>query len=327
MPARESQLKEPPYPKSKNFDTKKGENLFIEADDKDPVWLKDKGDLFFKRSDYHAAINAYTKALKADKDFLSGRLNRATCYIKTRNFNLCVDDINDIVSQIRSLKPDEREQDKDFYDKIMARSLVKRGAAHAWLSQFDEALKDFMTVIKDPIYCEIIGEQDVASLARDIKVIQDRQASSRIKQEGDWEFYKERLDEAMTKYEEALTEDKENEYAISNIGLIHLKKREYEKCIDMSTKALAILENFQSETKSFQQNNALEVKILLRRAKCFESLNEMEKAKADLDKLLLLEPQNSEARSMLKVVQVKLDDVTFNMYREQANEHLRNKQF
>jgi dyslexia susceptibility 1 candidate gene 1 protein len=98
LPARESQLKEPPYPKSKNLETKKGENLYIEADDKDPVWLKDKGDLFFKRSDYHAAINAYTKALTADKDFISGRLNRATCYIKTRNFNLCVDDINDIVT-------------------------------------------------------------------------------------------------------------------------------------------------------------------------------------------------------------------------------------
>lgn len=129
----------------------------------------------------------------------------------------------------------------------------------------------------------------------------------------------------MVKYKEALVEDKENEYAISNIGLIHLKKREYEECIDMSTKALAIIENFQSETKSFQTNNALEVKILLRRAKCFESKNEMEKAKLDLDKLLILEPQNSEARTMLKLVQVKLDDVTFNMYREQANEHLRNK--
>jgi tetratricopeptide (TPR) repeat protein len=127
-------------------------------------------------------------------------------------------------------------------------------------------------------------------LAKDIKVCQDRQASSKVKQEGDWEFYKERLDEAMVKYEEALVEDKENEYAISNIGLIHLKKREYEQCIDMSTKALTIIENFQSETKSFQTNNALEVKILLRRAKCFESLNEMEKAKFDLDKLLLLEP-------------------------------------
>jgi hypothetical protein len=32
------------------------------------------------------------------------------------------------------LKPEEREADKDFYDKIMARSLVKRGAAYAWLS-------------------------------------------------------------------------------------------------------------------------------------------------------------------------------------------------
>ena len=127
-------------------------------------------------------------------------------------------------------------------------------------------------------------------MAKDIKVCQDRQASSKVKQDGDWEFYKERLDEAMVKYEEALVEDKENEYAISNIGLIHLKKREYEQCIDMSTKALTIIENFQSETKSFQTNNALEVKILLRRAKCFESLNEMEKAKIDLDKLLLLEP-------------------------------------
>jgi len=108
--------------------------------------------LFFKRSDYHAAINAYTKALKADKDFLSCRLNRATCYIKTRIFNLCVDDINDIVSAIRALKPDEREQDKDFYDKIMARSLVKRGAAYAWLSKFDEAIKDFFTIVKDSNY-------------------------------------------------------------------------------------------------------------------------------------------------------------------------------
>lgn len=96
LPARESQLKEPPYPKSKNLDKKKGENFFIEADDKDPIWLKDKGDHFFKRSDYHAAINAYTKAIDADKEFLAGRLNRATCYIKIRAFNLCVDDINDI---------------------------------------------------------------------------------------------------------------------------------------------------------------------------------------------------------------------------------------
>ena len=65
-----------------------------------------------------------------------------------------------------------------------------------------------------------------------------RQRSIKIKQEGDWEFYKERPEEAMAKYHEALDEDKENEYAHSNVGLIHLKKREYEQCIEASTKAL-----------------------------------------------------------------------------------------
>lgn len=56
-------------------------------------------------------------------------------------------------------------------------------------------------------------------------------------------------------------------------------------------------------------------------------MGEMEKAKADLDRLLLLEPHNGEAKSMLKVVQVKLDDVTFNMYLTQANDLLKARQF
>jgi len=32
------------------------------------------------------ALNAYSKALKADPEFLTGRLNRATTYIKIRGF-------------------------------------------------------------------------------------------------------------------------------------------------------------------------------------------------------------------------------------------------
>lgn len=51
-----------------------------------------------------------------------------------RTFNLCVEDINEIVQMIRNMKPEVREADQEFYDKIMARALVKRGAAYAWLS-------------------------------------------------------------------------------------------------------------------------------------------------------------------------------------------------
>ena len=148
LPARESQLKEPPYPKSKKLEKRSGEQ-HIDVEDKDPVWLKDKGDMFFKRHDFTAAIAAYAKALKSDPDFLMGKLNRATCFIMVRGFSACVEDCNDIVKQIEGLKPEEFESDKDFYNKVKARALVKRGAAHAWMSDFDEAIADFEKVLAE----------------------------------------------------------------------------------------------------------------------------------------------------------------------------------
>ncbi len=50
-------------------------------------------------------------------------------------------------------------------------------------------------------------------------------------------------------------------------------------------------------------------------------------AKEDLDRTQLLEPMNSEAKSALKVVQEKLDNVMFGKYKEEANEFLKQKKF
>ena len=96
LPARESQLKEPPYPRSKKLERTPGEQ-HLDVEDKDPVWLKDKGDMFFKRHDFTAAIAAYARALKSDPDFLMGKLNRATCFIMLRGFSACVEECHDIV--------------------------------------------------------------------------------------------------------------------------------------------------------------------------------------------------------------------------------------
>lgn len=107
LPARESLLKEPPFPKSKKIE-KKQDGVFIDIEDKDPVWLKDKGDHFYQRNDYHSALNAYSKALEYDKEFLMGRMNRATTWLRTRAFDNCISDCEDIENQIESLKEDER---------------------------------------------------------------------------------------------------------------------------------------------------------------------------------------------------------------------------
>lgn len=91
------------------------------------------------------------------------------------------------------------------------------------------------------------------------------------------------MNKALEKYEEAKEVDPGNEYAWGNIGLIYMKKQDYEKCIEYSTKALELINNFQNDTKAFQYENRLEVKLLLRRGKSYEIKGELEKAKADLD--------------------------------------------
>lgn len=52
-----------------------------------------------------------------------------------------------------------------------------------------------------------------------------------------------------------------------------------------------------------------------------------EKSKADLDRLLMLEPAHSEANQLLKVIQKKLDEVTFAQYKDEANELLKKREF
>lgn len=85
LPARESQHKEAPYPKSKKIE-KDPNDQFIDIEDKDPLWLKDKGDHFFGRHDYQSALNAYSKSIQNDKEFLLPRLNRASTFLKMRWF-------------------------------------------------------------------------------------------------------------------------------------------------------------------------------------------------------------------------------------------------
>jgi len=244
LPARESQHKEPPYPKSKNMSTKKEKDMYIDVEDKDPVWLKDKGDHFFTRFDYNAALNAYTKALKEDPEFLMGRLNRASCFIKLRAFVAAVDDCTDIVKQLEGIKKEEYESDRMFYDKIMCRALVKRGASQSWMSSFDEAITDFEKILASDIYCGILGQNQTDALRRDLLTIKTRKESQEIKFQGDALFYSEDYDGALIKYHESLEKDPFNEYAIANIGAIYMMRSDHAKSAEYCTRALEIIETF-----------------------------------------------------------------------------------
>ncbi len=50
--------------------------------EEDPVWLKAKGDDFFRAGDCRSALNAYSAALDADETMTACLSNRAACYLK-----------------------------------------------------------------------------------------------------------------------------------------------------------------------------------------------------------------------------------------------------
>ena len=323
MPARESHMREPPYPKSKKIDKVKEEDrLYVDIEERDPVWLKDKGDHFYKQHDYNSALSAYCKAIENDRDFLKGYLNRATAFLRVRSYELAVEDCNDIEKRIDALPTEERAD--EFYTLMMARMLVKRGTAHAWLSHWQEAEDDYKKALAD--YKGVLGKE-ITYVEKDLERIQTRRKSQDTKATGDILYTQGEIQKALELYLQAAEEDPYNEYAFANISLIHLKNSNYEECVRASNRALDIINGFQNDTKSFSKDNRLEVKLLLRRGKSLQMLGEHEYAKQDLDLCVRLEPQNSEAKALLKRVQDVLDGALFTSYREQANGFLGEKRF
>ena len=100
------------------------------------------------------------------------------------------------------------------------------------------------------------------------------------------------LEDSLKQYFKAIELDPLNEYALSNIGVIYLKRQNYEKCLEFTNASLDILENFHSDTKDFHTDNLLEVKLLQRRSKCYEVQENWEAAKIDLDRAQLLDKEN-----------------------------------
>lgn len=58
----------------------------VDMSDRQPLFLKDKGDAMHRSSNYRAAINAYTKALEIDASLSVCYANRAASYLKSQDY-------------------------------------------------------------------------------------------------------------------------------------------------------------------------------------------------------------------------------------------------
>lgn len=209
--------------------------------------------------------------------------------MRMRNFVAAIQECDDIESQIGNMDKAERDSDAEFYDRLLGRTALKRGGANAWMSQFDASIIDFK---KAMTYKGLFNEAQISKMEQDIHTIEVRKESQNMKLQGDICFARNQLNEALESYEKAVELDPSNEYALSNIGVIYLKRQNFEKCLEFTQRGIEYVEAFQADTKEFQRENTLEVKLLQRRAKCYEVDEKFEEAKKDLDRAQFLEPTN-----------------------------------
>jgi dyslexia susceptibility 1 candidate gene 1 protein len=298
LAARETQLKEPPLPKAA-MQAREKKNEPLSFEEKNPLWLKEKGDNFFNNNDYVSALNAYNKSIEGDSAFLKCYLNRATCYLKLRAYKNCIQDCDRIEELLDKQKKDE---DPEFYDKMGMRAYVKKAAALCWQGEFDQALGYYDKALE---FSSRMSEKESEVLKKDIEKIKTRSESLKRKEEADNLLKEAKLLEALEEYK--AIEDHNNEYIYANMSLAYLKLGQYEQCIECVENALRIIRNFQADTYRLEPDHRLEVKLLLRRGKSYDALKRYKEAKNDLDFCVMYEPGNSEVVGLLKTVQQNLN--------------------
>ena len=324
--ARESLAKEPPYPKSKKYVPEKN-YLGQEIDEKNPIWAKQRGDNFYNNKDYSSAINAYNNTLDLDPYFHKVLINRGTCYMCLGQFDQALNDFYRAIDLINSI--DKKERSDAFYDRINVKALSKIYAIHALRQEYQKSLEiiNDKLLLKEHAFPFIIPEDKWQKIEKDKKLIESRMNNEKLKEEGDNYLRRKNYSEAENIYKKILDIEPNNERVLANLSMIYLFQEKYDEVIEICTKILNIFSKFKERIKIKNMNNLFEIKILLRRAKCYEIKNDMEKAQKDIESIEKLSIVNPNILKEVKEIKDKLKIHVVDTYKQKANEYLQKQEF
>ncbi|DAA25304.1 dynein axonemal assembly factor 4 isoform X1 [Bos taurus] len=115
----------------------------LKEEEKNPEWLKEKGNKLFATENYLAAINAYNLAIRLNNKIPLLYLNRAACHLKLKNLHKAIEDSS---KALEILTP-------PVADNANARmkAHIRRGTAFCQLELYVEGLQDYEAALKiDP---------------------------------------------------------------------------------------------------------------------------------------------------------------------------------
>ncbi|XP_036963800.1 dynein assembly factor 4, axonemal [Acanthopagrus latus] len=129
-----------------NADVKELKDL--KGSEKNPDWLKDKGDKCFVTGDYLGAVNAYNLAIRLNRKIPALYSNRAACHLKLRNLHKAIEDSSqalDLLTPPVSANAAAR-----------VRAHVRRGSAFCQLQLYAEGLQDYQAALKIDLHNEVL---------------------------------------------------------------------------------------------------------------------------------------------------------------------------
>uniref|UniRef100_A0A667ZYW0 Dynein axonemal assembly factor 4 n=1 Tax=Myripristis murdjan TaxID=586833 RepID=A0A667ZYW0_9TELE len=111
----------------------------LKEEEKNPDWLKEKGDKCFATGNYMAAVNAYNLAIKLNRKMPALFSNRAACHLKLRNLHKAIEDSSQALDLLRPPVAANA--------CARARAHVRRGTALCELQLYVEGLHDYQAAL------------------------------------------------------------------------------------------------------------------------------------------------------------------------------------
>ncbi|XP_075932421.1 dynein axonemal assembly factor 4 [Anarhichas minor] len=115
----------------------------LKEEERNPDWLKDKGDKCFVTGDHLGAVNAYSLAIRLNRKIPALYSNRAACHLKLKHLHKAIEDSS---KALDLLTPPVAAN-----AAARARVNVRRGSAFCQLQLYAEGLQDYQAALQiDP---------------------------------------------------------------------------------------------------------------------------------------------------------------------------------
>ncbi|XP_015264663.1 PREDICTED: dyslexia susceptibility 1 candidate gene 1 protein [Gekko japonicus] len=112
----------------------------LSEEEKNPDWLKDKGNKMFATGNFLAAVGAYNLAIRINSKIPALYLNRAACHLRLKNLHKAIEDSSKALDLLTPPVPDNAN--------ARAKAHVRRGTAFCELELYAEGLQDYVAALR-----------------------------------------------------------------------------------------------------------------------------------------------------------------------------------